>query len=270
MTKRVMFDSNTWRQIASPASYPKDNHAATYSSLNKVIGSCHLDAYISETTIAIEQIKRADRLDWIKTATQYSRPVDVPGMPWVSGYAIGLLPSKTVEPVAAEVVKRHLGDAARIGMKILKVDRAAYPESSLLAALPNSNIVVEYPRKDSLMRQLFLEIERSGRGLANLKELGEKHTTEEVGIHWSDGIAALDPSCGNHVADLFGEWADGDAVAAAIGHELDIFCTLDKANGASAANVKSILAEDFRAELTRAYGITFLTPKELLDCLKND
>lgn len=267
MNKSVLFDSNTWRHVASPFKYPNDKNHSVYVALNEQIAKKKINAYISETTIAIEQVQRKDRLNWIKTSTQYFRHVDLPGVPSVIGYAIGLLPSLEIEPVAMNVVINHLADASAIGMKVLKVDRAAYPESSLLAELPNSPITVEMPQDETMMRQLFLELESYGRGLANLKQLGMRHTNDAVGIHWSDGIAALDESYTDEVAALFGEWADGDAVAASIAHKINVFCTLDKAKGATSAKINSVLAPDFRSKLTEVTGLQFMTPTELLASL---
>jgi hypothetical protein len=269
MRNRVLFDSNTWRHVASPGEFLKDKKNSVYVALNELMHGGRIAGYLSETTIAIEQIKRVDRLNWIKTSTQYGRPVEVPGMLGFAGYAVGLLPSMTIESQAVDRVRLHLKDAAMIGMKILRVDRAAYPESSLLAELPSSDIEIESPANDYLMRQLFLAFETYGRGLANLKRLGMEHTSDEVGIHWSDGIASLDDSYTEQVASLFGEWADGDAVAAAIAHDIDVFCTNDKAKGASGANICSVLAPDFRTALTAKFGIEFMTPEEFLVIIRD-
>lgn len=79
---------------------------------------------------------------------------------------------------------------------------------------------------------------------------------------------ALDKAADIHekraVERAFGEWADGESVAAHVAYGLDVFCSADVGNS-NATN--SVLDPANRAWLTATYGVRFMTFEELATSL---
>ncbi|MDD9981140.1 MAG: hypothetical protein OXU81_07240 [Gammaproteobacteria bacterium] len=104
-------------------------------------------------------------------------------------------------------------------------------------------------------------IEARGVGMAQIKELGER--LGEAGSQ-SPWFRSLDRAEDIHeereVERAFGEWADGDSIAAHIAYGIDVFCSDDfgKSNAAG-----SILDHANRAWLSKTYGVQFATLEEL-------
>jgi hypothetical protein len=104
-------------------------------------------------------------------------------------------------------------------------------------------------------------IEARGLGYAQVKALGEKIVASDPATAW---FRALQKAADIHekraVERAFGEWADGDAVAAHIAYGLDVFYSADVGNS-NATN--SVLDPVNRAWLTATYDMRFMTFEEL-------
>ena len=268
MARKVVFDSNTWRKIASPSKFLKDPDIGFYQKIHDACHSGTITGYLSETTFTLEQIKRDDRLDWIKSGAQVAitETTDIPG---VLGIRIALMPSTTVTPANVNMVKEHLNDALSIGIQVLRSKRIAGPKSPILT---DDSMFVgyasdeEFHKFNNLAGEISRDLERLGVGIANIKDLGNTHTSAAVGIHWTDGIASL-PGTGENkrlVAEMVAEWADTDALATSIAHGAEFFCTNDMATGSTNKGVRSIMRPTNVAAVTQNYGIRFVSPKELV------
>ncbi|MBO4227831.1 hypothetical protein [Bradyrhizobium neotropicale] len=100
-----------------------------------------------------------------------------------------------------------------------------------------------------------------GLGYAQVKALGEKMAARDPESAW---FRALDKAADIHekraVERAFGEWADGDSVAAHVAYGLDAFCSADVGNS-NATN--SVLDPVNRGWLTATYGVRFMIFEEL-------
>lgn len=109
------------------------------------------------------------------------------------------------------------------------------------------------------------EIEARGVGFAQVEALGRTLRIPNSAEAWFEGLAnAKDIHEERAIERAFGEWADGDAIAAHIAYGLDVFCSADVGN----SNVtNSVLDPINRAWLTSTYGVRFMTFDDLLAIL---
>lgn len=270
MASKVVFDSNTWRKIASPSKFQKDTDATLHQKIHEACASASISGLLSETTFTLEQIKRDDRLDWIKSGSQISvtETTEIPG---VIGIRILLAPSTSIIPANVAMVKDHLEDALKIGFKILRSKRIAGPCSPILT----DDMFVKYASDqefhhfNDLAGEISRHIELLGVGISNIKNYGNTLTSDSVGIHWTDGIASLSGTKEekSKVAEMVAEWADVDALSTSIAHGAEFFCTNDVATGAKNRGVRSIMLPENVAAVTSKYGIKFVTPQQLASAL---
>ena len=268
MASKVVFDSNTWRKVASPSKFLKDPDIGLYQKIHNACQSGAITGYLSETTFTLEQIKRDDRLNWIKSGAQIAvtEKTEIPG---VLGIRIALMPSTTVTPADVGMVKDHLNDALGIGVQVLRSKRIAGPKSPILtdkSMFVGYSSDAEFHKFNNLSGEISRDLERLGVGIANIKDLGNTHTSPAVGIHWTDGIASLPSTDENkrRVAEMVAEWADTDALATSIAHGAEFFCTNDMATGSTNKGVRSIMLPANVAAVTQKYGIRFVSPAELV------
>lgn len=257
---RVTFDSNVWRKVVTPSKFSRDSGIVTYRKINAACSSGQIAGFISETTLTIEQIKRDDRLAWLKSAANVSvtEPIASDGSIRMS---ISIGSSNSVEPVVIKMVQEHLDDAYSIGIRVLRSKRIAGPSSELLK---DDKYFLKYAsdkefhlynnKNGEVMRQL----ENMGVGIANIKSKGVAS-----GSHWIDGIKALSDSEKNLIAEMVAEWADADAVAASIAHDVEYFCTNDIAKASSSKGVVSAMSAEKSQAITTAFRIKFVSPDAL-------
>lgn len=270
MAVKVVFDSNTWRKVASPSKFQKDADAPLYQKIHDACGSARISGLLSETTFTLEQIKRDERLDWIKSGSQITI-TETAGMPGAIGIRIALSPSASIKPANVGVVRDHLNDALAIGFQILRSKRIAGPRSPILT---DSMFVTyaseqEFHHFNNKSGDISRNIEKMGVGIANIKAYGSSLISDAVGIHWTDGIASLIGSKEerNKVAEMVAEWADVDALSTAIAHGAEFFCTNDVAAGSTNKGVRSIMLPENVAAVTAKFGIRFATPQQLASAL---
>lgn len=257
---RVTFDSNVWRQVASPHKFVKDSCIGTYQKINAACKAGQIVGYISETTFTLEQIKRDDRLAWLKSAAN----VPVPALSANVGSirtSLSIGPSNSVVPVAVQMVQDHLNDAYNIGVRILRSKRIAGPTNALLKDSKyflNYASDEEYHFYNDKNGEVARNLEKMGVGIANIKGIGAA-----TGGHWTDGINAIPNSKKEHIAELVAEWADADAVAASIAHNAMYFCTNDTAKRSSNKGVVSAMSAAKSQAISTAFGIKFVSPDQL-------
>jgi hypothetical protein len=101
-----------------------------------------------------------------------------------------------------------------------------------------------------------------GAGIANIKNMGAAKLQVNSG-NWMDVIRTLPSSENENIAELVAEWADADAVAASIAHDVEYFCTHDVAKGSSNKGVVSVMSAAKSQAITTAFGIKFVSPTDL-------
>lgn len=269
MPNRVTFDSNVWRIVASPTKFLNDPNLDSYQKLHNACRDGIIQGFLSETTFTLEQIKREDRLKWIKSIGQISiAESDVDSNQIQIRITLG--PSNTVVPQITQIVQNHLDDAYMIGIRVLRSKRIAGPNSALLS---NSKYFLNYSSDDEYHRynnrngEILRDLEAMGVGIANIKEKGKSNPSEKVDIPWFKGIASMSDSEKNEVSELVAEWADADAVATSIAHDVKYFCTNDVAKGSSGKGIISTMSAAKSKTITAKFGIQFITPNDLVQKL---
>jgi len=248
---RVTFDSNVWRKVASPLKFPDDPCLASYQKLNVACRSGTIQGFLSETTFTLEQIKRDDRLAWLRSVAHVG-------------------PSNVVVPKITQMVQDHLDDAYAIGIRVLRSKRIAGPNSALLKDAKyffNYSSDAEYRHYNNKNGEIARALENMGVGIANIKGTGHASSSGKGGGHWTDGIAALPDSEKETVAELVAEWADADAIATSIAHDVVYFCTNDVGKGSSNKGVVSAMSPAKAKAITSKYGIQFVSPDDLVQKL---
>jgi hypothetical protein len=164
------------------------------------------------------------------------------------------------------MVKDHLEDAYGIGIRLLRSKRIAGPNSPLLSdkkyftEYANDSKYHEFNNKNG---KISRELEAMGFGIKTLKSLGEANRTNN-NHGWLKGLSNLSSSDEQNVPELVAEWADTDAVATSIAHEVSFFCTNDVAKGTTGKGVNSIMSPINSAIITAKYGLEFVTPQQFL------
>ncbi len=104
------------------------------------------------------------------------------------------------------------------------------------------------------------EIDARGFGFSQVKALGQSLAADPADAWFRALHNAKDIHAQRAVQRAFGEWADGDNIAAHIPYGLDIFCTADIGKSNAGA---SVLDPTNRAWPTSAYGVNFVTVEDL-------
>lgn len=188
---RVTFDSNVWRKVASPSKFAKDPYIGTYQKINAACKVGRIVGYISETTFTLEQIKRDDRLAWLKSAANVSVTESSASDDSIRTI-LSIGPGNSVVPFVVQMVKDHLEDAYNIGVLVLRSKRIAGPNSALLK---DSKYFLNYASDEEFHLynnkngEVVRKLEKMGVGIANIKGKGTAS-----GGHWTDGIKALPDS----------------------------------------------------------------------------
>jgi hypothetical protein len=269
MQHRVTFDSNVWRKVASPTKFANDPDLDSYQKLHDFCRSGTIQGFLSETTFTLEQIKRGDRLAWIRSAAQLSI-TETDSVPNQMKVSISLGPSQTVVPQINQIVLNHLEDAYEIGIRVLRSKRIAGPNSAVLNRSKyflNYSCDTEYHLYNNRTGEVARALEAMGVGIANIKGMGNSNTSGKVGVHWTNGIASMSDSEKKAVADLVAEWADADAIATSIAHDVMYFCTNDVAKGSSSKGIVSTLSAAKSQAITEKFGILFVSPDTLIQKL---
>ena len=270
MHHRVTFDSNVWRKVASPTKFANDPDLDSYQKLHDACRAGTIQGFLSETTFTLEQIKRDDRLAWIRSAPQVSITETDAG-PNQMKVRISMGPSQTVVPKITKMVQNHLDDACDIGIRVLRSKRIAGANSALLCRSKyflNYSSDTEYHRYNNRNGEVVRALEAMGVGIANIKGKGNSNTSGKVGVHWTKGIASMSDSEKTTVAELVAEWADADAVATSIAHDVTYFCTNDVAKGSLSKGIVSTMSAAKSQAITEKFGILFVSPDALVQKLR--
>lgn len=259
MAITVTFDSNVWRKVVSPASFPKDPLAAIYADLHNYAKSGRLKGYLGESMFHLEAVPKKQRREYFGGYEAATTSETIESTPERTHIRFGISPNTEDHPGNSPHLKRHLQDALQLGFTLLSAPRIGTPRS------PDINSEYYGVRSQSEMKaqqelcfEVFDVLNVRRCGIAVAKALGDAYK------RWhSTWLKALEnvPEADQHlVAKAIAECADGDAVAGHISYRLDHFCTFDR--GVS-AGPDSVFSPSNREYLTERFGISFVTPSEL-------
>ena len=279
MVLRVTFDSNTLDLVCRPARFPKDRRQPLMRTVHDALTKGRIEGFYSVTMLTIEGMMRKDRADVFAgtrtvmqpETTELTKNVDLPD---AVREKLGAADVETVRlEISVEQPERkslHPEIAARVraakavGFKVLK----AVPRLGAFHIKdPSGEYYLDPGEGDALKAwndracAVARAIEARGVGMAQIRELGERLGEADSQSPW---FRSLDRAEGIHekreVERAFGEWADGDSIAAHVAYGIDVFCSDDvgKSNAAG-----SILDHANRAWLSETFGVQFATLEEL-------
>jgi hypothetical protein len=254
---RVTFDSNVWRNIASPNQFPKDQLFQTYQKINEFIQKKKMLPCLAETVFTLEAVKKTNRRAFLES---YEPEITTSAQETGDGQikiSMVIKPKANVHPGNNPYLSAHLQDALQIGFKLLHQPRLARVKNPDILEewfLVDNDIPIEERQKKF---ECLLEIESRGCGISHIKNIGNNFSN---GQHWLDGIKNAPTSEDVNIAKAVAEWADGDSVAAHIAYDNRYFCTKDQGKN-TASNL--ILSKTNKQWLTSVYNVEFVTPIQL-------
>jgi hypothetical protein len=252
---KVTFDSNVWRIIATPGSFPSESGIESFRKINAASASGNMSGTLAETVFTLEAIKKVGRQNFLSTyrPEMESNAKGQPDGTIKFSFSIG--PDRSAHPGSNHYLSKHWADAEKLGFKLLHCPRVAATVNPDLKDEWFINVTHDIANRFGSCAR---EIESGGCGISQLKEIGKKYAG--AGQPWQKGLALSPDFEEAAIAKAVAEWADGDAVAAHYAYENDYVCTRDigKSGGAD-----SVFSPKNRAWLESKYGVKFITPENL-------
>lgn len=254
---KVTFDSNVWRIVASPGSFPNEPSIEALRAIHDAIGRGSIEARLSETVFTLEAISRSGRREFFalyKPKTEIKEDARPDGSIHVS-FAIG--PDLSAHPGNNPYLAKHWNDAEVLGFRLMHCTRIATTRNPDVPAERFVPITSETAERFGACAR---DIEAHGCGISALKKIGLRYTTANG--TWQSGISAAPEAEDDPIAAAVAEWADGDTVAAHIAYKNDYLCTRDAAKSAGSL---SVFSASNREWLHNSYGVQILAPEALCD-----
>jgi len=252
---KVTFDSNVWRIVSSPGSFPNEPSIAAFRAIHNAICRGSIEARLSETVFTLEAISRSGRREFFasyKPKVEIKEEAGPNGSVHVS-FAIG--PDINAHPGNTPYLAKHWNDAKAIGFRLMHCTRVATtknPDVPAESFVPVTNEAAE--RFGACAR----DIEAHSCGISTLKQIGLRYA--HPNNPWQSGISAAPEAEDSAIAAAVAEWADGDTVAAHYAYSNDYLCTRDTAKSAGGI---SVFSASSRKWLRQDYGVQILTPEAL-------
>ncbi|TYT74052.1 hypothetical protein [Desulfobotulus mexicanus] len=254
---KITFDSNVWRIIASPDTFPNESSIESFKQIRKAIDENRSTPFLCETVFTLEAIKRKDRKEFF---SEYKPKVNISEQDQGEGinvsFSIG--PDKSAHPGNNSYLEKHLNDAIAIGFQIIKLPR--------IGGIVNPDIESNFYQHNDLKAyqdmvfKVAREIESNGAGISRIQALGKKYDSQ-----WTRGIEKAPEHENGNIAKAIAEWADGDSVACHIAVNGDYFCSRDNAHKAGDT---SVFSESNLGWLKSNYGFRLISPEDLAEKLK--
>lgn len=258
-TLKVTFDSNVWRIVTSPDSFPKEPSISSFRKINGAVGSGEVLGRLAETVFTLEAVKKSGRQAFLacyKPVISTAANEQADGMINLS-FSIG--PDRSAHLGNTHYLSKHWKDAEQMGFKILHCPRIATPINSDLREEWFVGTTHEIAKR---FGDCGREIESRGCGIAQIKAIGTKYAGNSQ--PWYEGISIAPMSEETAIGKAVAEWADGDTVAAHYAYTNDYLCTRDTAKSGGA---DSVFSAENRAWLESKYGIKFITPEALANMI---
>ena len=279
MVLRVTFDTNSLDLACRPERFPKDRRQPLMRKVHDALTQRRIEGFYSVTMLTIEGLMRKDRAGVFAgtrtvlqpESTELTKNADLPD---AVRDKVGAADLETVrveihveqpdrKPLHPETAAR-IRAAMAVGVKVLK----AVPRlGAFRIEDPSGDYYLDPGEGDALKAWIdracavARAIDARGVGMAQIKELGERLGESDSQTPW---FRSLDRAGDIHeereVERAFGEWADGDSIAAHVAYGIDVFCSDDvgKSNAGG-----SVLDRANRAWLSETYGVRFATLEEL-------
>jgi hypothetical protein len=261
---RVTFDTSVLDHVIKP----EQQSAGAGEIVRAALGEGRIKGFISEAVVALDVFGRDKKVEMVGRGQMLSQSRATG--PQKIEISIG--PQWTRPELHPKSAERIQG-AFAIGIKMLIGPRR------FLDLLPGPEFrdhYEEYPSPDEFLvcsaktNEVDRELGCRGLGRARAIALGLK-LSKQAGANgewWVVGlgraISKLDDAgrkfARKKVHEAINEWADGDAIAAHVGHGNDLFCTHDLAGN---SGYQSVLHPHNRAWLQKQYGVQFVTLSEL-------
>ena len=249
---RITFDSNVWRIISSPETFPNEPSIESFKAIRKAIDGKRIVPFLCETIFTLEAIQRKERKEFF---SEYKPKIDISEETEGSGIKLSFTigPDKSAHPGNNSYLEKHLKDAIDIGFQIIKFPR--------IAGIVNPDIEAHFYKHSDLesyhdkVFSVGRKIESKNAGISHIKTLGKKYDSD-----WRKGIEKAPEDEAGNIAKAIAEWADGDSVACHIAVGGDYFCTRDTAQK---AGNKSIFSEENLNWLRKDYAFQIISPEEL-------
>lgn len=278
---RVTFDTNSLDKACRPQRFPKDPSRPAFERVHDGLAAGAVRGFYSLTMLTIEGIMRRDRAAWmagtenllevgecsIMPASAAEQQM-FPGVTEVHRIPINIKVKQPSPPLPAEVVRRAVA-AQQLGIRVLKPPpRIGFrvvndPTGDFYVSEEERRDLAEWVQR---IHEVSEAISDCGVGFAQLVNLGQglAATSEPEAIWFKALSLANDVHQRRAVERAFGEWADGDSIAAHVAYGMDVFCTSDE--GKSNAG-PSVLDKKNREWLTASFGVRFMTIEQLADTL---
>ena len=276
---RVTFDTNVLDLVCRPERFPKDPRQPLMRKVNDALASGQIKGFYSVTMLTIEGIMRRDRADVFADTRMVRQPetsqiTKNDDLPDHIRRIVGTADLETVtmkfqvvqpdrKPLHPEVIAR-MAAAKALGVQVLKdVPRiGAFSINDLTGEYYlNRGAGAELTKWLDKVHEVAQAIGDRGLGYAQVKALGQQLAALNPAAAWFECLdQAADIHQSRAVERAFGEWADGDSVAAHVAYGLDVFCSADVGNS-NATN--SVLDPVNRAWLAATYGVRFMTFEDL-------
>jgi hypothetical protein len=249
---KAIFDTNVFKKVSDPP--VNDPSFSAYAKIKSLIASGEIVAFISETIFTLEGIKRKERKKTISQRRgKLKTDTSVEGNTVHQGFSFG--PERGHDFGDNEQLRGHFLKAIAAGFKVVSLPRIAGYVNEEVESHLFKHKTEDLEAFHTRAFEVSEKIEQKGAGLAALMALGR-----EFDPIWQKGLGKVPGDRRNKIAELVGEWADGDSVAIAIGLQCDYFCTVDMAR---TAGQKSGLSAVNKAWLSSDYQFRTITPENL-------
>ncbi len=255
---KVTFDTNALGTLAV-------GHAPAAIAIRDAILAGRLCGFFSETLVTLEgvaRVARAPTFGAMQLKTRMTTAVTLPD--GTHGIHVNLTLDHSARPSLHPQLVTLVTRLRELGFKAIRL-----PRIGLQVLDPAAGFALDDQPDDELQARLdrshaaALAIEARGVGGARAWSLARRLAGSDqvagIDLFRALGLTSNDQET-KEVAKAVGEWADGDAVAAHIGHRHDVFCTNDHGKKAGGP---SVLDAVNRAWLTESFGVVFMTLDEL-------
>ncbi|WP_282008041.1 hypothetical protein [Brevundimonas aveniformis] len=268
---RVTFDSNAWQRVVRPQSFRKDIRNVDFHRLHRAARDGEIAGFICETVGTLEAIRRADRGESIASRRMQ---IDFEEGEMQGGQiriSVTARPDHSQHPGLPGILLDSLRDAFGIGFRLLSAPRLGVPRPidfiTTDGFLRLELYAIETGEEQLSQRldrfaDMVRAIEARGVGRATAVRLADEIRRRVGGeaLPWFRYLnQPKDEAEKKAVEKSIAEWADGDAVAAHLAYQNDVFCSEDAGRSAG----KSILDSHHRGWLASEHGVRFLTLQEL-------
>lgn len=257
---KIFFDSNVWRPIASPETFPNNDFIKEFIQIRQLIIDKKISPFIAKTAFTLEAIPKRNRQKILGEKEINIKSNEVSSDQNGVQSIIKFVGNCDVNFSNNPILKNHFIDAVNIGFKIIGLTRFGMVNNSEIDSITFQFSEEEFWNYMERVSIIVNKIEEKKAGKYHYDEIGRKydHTFPSMGIK----KAPLSES--NAIAKAVAEWADGDSVASSIAIGCEYFCTLDKAKRAGKHSVFSL--ENLKW-LHHEYGFETISPDELVKTL---